>query len=171
MIGGFSQGSAMAMILLLSGELSSMGVDKGRIGGWWGASGWLPFRRQIWEVISNSAEAKERRRRVTAFVRELLDLPAFGDGSESLPDLEGGKYTEGEKIFLAHGARDVKVRPEWGEQMRALLSLGGKGSREGEFGLDYDAQGKIYEGLGHWWCEEEVRDLCCWIEGMVGDLP
>jgi lysophospholipase-2 len=165
-IGGFSQGSAMAMILLLSGELDRIGVERERIGGWVGISGWLPFRLQIISSITPptsippSPSLVQKRTEVRTYIRTLLSLPAFNPE----PRLEAQEQQQ--KIWLGHGGLDAKVRTEWGEQMRCLL---GGGEGEGERGLGYDVKGRVYEGVEHWWCEQEVRELCWWIKSTVDE--
>ncbi|KUJ18975.1 alpha/beta-hydrolase [Mollisia scopiformis] len=186
-LGGFSQGSAMGVIAVLSGEL-------GGIGGFVGLSGWLPFRRQIdevmgeekeglraesevvekgergwkkpwrlmWDfvlscaakvswmfswilrrrsrkVVTSEQEKQVTRRRGLAvqYVRTLLSLPSrILDIETTMP------------ILLGHGDQDLKVRYEWALQMRHSL-----------LGMGLNLKSKTYDGVKHWYCEPEMKDL------------
>ncbi|KAI9052823.1 hypothetical protein LZ554_003096 [Drepanopeziza brunnea f. sp. 'monogermtubi'] len=149
MLLGFSQGSAMGMMLLLGGELQRMGVSHG-FGGFVGLSGWLPFRRQIQDAIldgfpkTSTAEDSGATHGESAmiFVRKLLGL-----------DLAGQEWRPTPKAFdvpilLAHGELDRKVRLEWGTQLRDVLQT-----------LGNNVSLKTYHELAHWWSEDEMRDV------------
>lgn len=203
-IGGFSQGSAMAVIGMLSGEFED-GVLGVSVGGLVGFSGWLPFRGQvddvmkfdqekdpdvekqvtkkekggewwrgwfgwIWEYIErcrariswlpryvprkyriiteheNGNEEERKRRRVQEYIRNLLSLPPRSLGiNPKMP------------ILLGHGAVDQKVEYEWALQMRHSLM---------EMGLNM--KGRRYEGVGHWYCQEEMRDFVGFLREIWG---
>ncbi|CZR55818.1 uncharacterized protein PAC_05706 [Phialocephala subalpina] len=190
-LGGFSQGCAMGVVGLLSGEFESLGL-----GGFVGFSGWLPFRRQVDEAIhyregsdvesqiakklervrrkglrsylrrlwtvflrwigriswllpwilrrhlmkENAGaedEVSRRRRQAVQYIRTLLSLPPQTlDIGPQIP------------ILLGHGAEDQKVKHEWALQMQDTLI---------DMGLNVKA--RRYEGVAHWYCEEEMRDL------------
>ncbi|PVH80314.1 alpha/beta-hydrolase [Cadophora sp. DSE1049] len=147
-IAGFSQGSAMGLILLLGGELQRQGLV-GRLGAFAGLSGWLPFRRQIEEIISRESVGLSdgggvatMRNATTNYVRELLGLECAGDkwhpGSEFL----------GIPVFLGHGELDVKMKFEWGLQLRDTLEQ-----------LEMEVEFRSYVGLEHWWNEQEMTDI------------
>lgn len=153
-IGGFSQGAAMAGILALSGELSMSSSDSNiGIGGLVLMSGWLPFREQIQEAIedgnmqvgaihSGSSISKAR-----SYILALLSL--------SNPQAPQTMQEFNLPIFMGHGGADEKVRVEWGEQMGdVLLDVGGE--------VNFNA----YEGLRHWWCGEEMGDLVVWLSRL-----
>lgn len=102
-----------------------------------GMSGYLPFRRQI-------AEVKGVWREVVSFVRELLGLEAGVEGlDESLV------------MFLTHGDADVKMKKLWGDEMRNVLEA-----------LEIDIRWTSYPGLGHWWNEQEMRDVAVFLRGI-----
>ncbi|KAH7355199.1 Alpha/Beta hydrolase protein [Rhexocercosporidium sp. MPI-PUGE-AT-0058] len=151
-LAGFSQGAAMGLMLLLSGELHRRGFVHG-LGGFIGLSGWLPFRRQIKEAISRKhagqpgevstgSDTTTKRGRTMAYVRELL-------GFESVDDLWSHDLNPLDlPVFLGHGELDVKVRLQWGLQMKDTLE---------ELGVNVDF--KSYASLEHWWSDEEVKDV------------
>ncbi|KAE8443524.1 hypothetical protein EG329_001764 [Mollisiaceae sp. DMI_Dod_QoI] len=197
-LGGFSQGSAMAVVGLLSGEFEGVGI-----GGVVGFSGWLPFRKQVDEAILGDQEprkdldveirsvegiekrkrrgllrwiwtyflrcaariswflpwmlrkhflkattaehdpqAVQRRKSAVQYIRSLLSLPPRTlDIDPSLP------------ILLGHGAADQKVKYEWALQMRhSLMDMG------------LNLKSRRYEGVEHWYCGEEMRDLVTFLK-------
>lgn len=151
-LAGFSQGSAIGLMLLLSGELHRRGVERG-FGGFIGLSGWLPFRRQIEEVIWRDHDSHlegrsacddiiTRRKDTTTYIRKLLGL-GTADGQWS-----PGPNSWDVPLLLGHGKLDVKVKLEWGLQLKDTL---------GE--LEMDVEFKSYVGLEHWWNEEEMKDV------------
>ena len=153
-LGGFSQGAAMAVILLLSGELERAGVTSG-FGGVIGMSGWLPLRSHIDEVIKSQSqfsgsadeELREKRKRARGFLGRYLDLDDYGDRSSEVAWERDDEWFD-VPILLGHGRVDEKVRFEWGLQMGEVLTKMGLG-----------VQRKSYADLGHWWNEEEMADV------------
>ncbi|KAG9233634.1 Alpha/Beta hydrolase protein [Amylocarpus encephaloides] len=132
-IGGFSQGAAMSAVLSVSGILEREGLS-GKIAGLALLSGWLPFRRQIISSLSSSASPSSSSRQRTA-AKALTRILGLGD-QESSDVMDT-------PIFLAHGGGDVKVKFQWGQEMRDGLA---------ELGLDVRAEegeGWGEEGLGH----------------------
>ncbi|APA08816.1 hypothetical protein SS1G_02610 [Sclerotinia sclerotiorum 1980 UF-70] len=145
-VGGMSQGCAMSLILLLSGELDRLGLSR-KLGGFVGFSGWLPFRRQLVEVAAVGKDSMEKRYLVQEWLRSELGLPPAAplDSTESL-----GKDM---RIFLAHGTGDGKVKPEWGEDMKKILEAVG-----------YKVEWKLYEDLGHVVVADELNDMVGFIK-------
>ncbi|KAG9242940.1 Alpha/Beta hydrolase protein [Calycina marina] len=141
-IGGFSQGSAMSIFLLLSGELESLGIGSGNggVAGVVKMSGWLPFRRQIGEVIDQITpeDGLSRRKAVRRYVRNLLELEEMECEDEFL-DVP---------VWLGHGEADEKMKLHWGVEMRDMLSA-----------IGIDVSMSTYPGLAHWWDEREMGDL------------
>jgi predicted esterase len=132
---GFSQGSTMGTMLLLS-ELERLGAMYD-FGGFVGLNGWLGFRRQIEELISNTTIVTEesgarRREATTTYVRGLPELDSPGQEYKFNP--KGFEIP----VFLSHGETDEKVRFEWGKQMQDILCK-----------LDVDVTFRGYEGLAH----------------------
>jgi predicted esterase len=160
--GGFSQGCAMGVMLLLSGELLKFGVDCAvQIGGFVGMSGWLPFRRQISDVLEAplpdstlaGLETPVISKAVIEYTRDLLGLePIALAGREN--DEKG--YLEYE-VWLGHGEEDQKVLMQWGEEMRDVLG-----------GVRCSIMMEGYE-VGHWWCEAEMEGLVEWLRGLWGE--
>ena len=153
-VGGFSQGAAMACIGMLSGVLG--GYQGGRIGGFVGLSGWCPFRVQILDAISAAEKQLTTPQKLTQeqkfvsavlYVSGFLGLKGLGEG-----DKIGAQPIP---VFLGHGGEDTKMKPEWGRGMRDLLGS-----------MMVDVRWEIYEGLGHWWDERETSDLVRFLESV-----
>ena len=155
-IAGFSQGSAMGLMLLLGGELQRQGLSR-RVGAFVGLSGWLPFRRQIEEIISrecvrfsDGGDVGAARNATTAYLRQLLRLRSADDkwnlhfGSHRIPS------------FFGHGELDVKVKFEWALQLRDILEQ-----------LEMDINFRSYKGLEHWWDEQEMTDVAEFLQKKV----
>lgn len=151
-VAGFSSGAALTALGMLSGEWEIGGV----IGGYVGMSGWLPFRLNI-ERVLNAAEAWQRMSSVRGHVRDILGFNEMKKQKESEPvglvrerqrsELEGAKEDR-TKILLCHGEIDVKMRYEWGAQMKETLQR-----------IGFNFQFKSYPKLDHWICGEELVDL------------
>lgn len=145
-VGGLSQGCAMSVILLLSGELDRLEVLH-KIGGFVGFSGWLPFAKQIAEVAAAGKDWRQKRILVRNWLRCELGLPSLQPRDDMLVATEGDM-----KIFLAHGTNDTKVKLEWGEDMKKVLEIVG-----------YSVEWKLYEGLGHVIIPEELTYMASFI--------
>lgn len=140
---GFSQGSALLAMAVLSGEL-----EQGGIGGVVGMSGWLPFRREIAEAVAahSLAGVNVKRNQAREHIRKLLGLEKEGGAEGAWNDAP---------LWLGHGKEDAKVLLKWGEKMRDVMS-----------DLEVDIRWNVYEGLAHWWCEEEVGDIAEFFESI-----
>ncbi|THV47681.1 hypothetical protein BGAL_0295g00040 [Botrytis galanthina] len=145
-IGGLSQGCAMSVILLLSGELDRLEVLQ-KVGGFVGFSGWLPFAKQIAEVAAAGKDWRQRRILVQSWLRCELSLPSSQPRDGMMIYMEGDM-----RILLAHGTNDTKVKLEWGEDMRRVLESVG-----------YSVEWKLYEGLGHVIIPEELTYMASFI--------
>jgi predicted esterase len=172
-LGGFSQGAAMAIVLLLSGELEQVGVGAG-FGGVVGLSGWLPLRSQIDQAIKDESHVYDtaievwgdKREKVRGFLRSYLELDDYGEGDNEVGSRKEGKGWLDIPVFLGHGQVDEKVRCDWGLQMADVL-----------VGLGLNVQRKVYDGVAHWWNEEGIADMAgflgkVWrgdLGGMVGE--
>ncbi|PQE06045.1 acyl- thioesterase protein [Rutstroemia sp. NJR-2017a BBW] len=111
-IGGFSQGSAMSVFLLLSGELERLGVGD-RVVGLVGWSGWLPFRRQIEEVAGTGEGWRDGRKRVEGYVRRLVGLGEGGWGEDG----DGGGEADREG-YIVSGEKEEDRQIEDSRQMK-----------------------------------------------------
>lgn len=127
---GFSQGSAMGVVMLLAGLLD-IGIEA-----FIGLSGWLPFRAQIEDALSKGSRSSAQQ-----YIRSLLQLHPL-PSSPHAP-----------RIWLGHGALDTKVKLEWAEQMSEILPRA-----MGE-GMSIELEKNVYQGLAHWWNEEEMAGI------------
>lgn len=162
---GFSQGAAVASVLLLSGELERAGISSGLLGVV-GMSGWLPLRAQIQECIRDNSHiydtvdqgVRAKRIKTREYLRGYLELDdceegvgevvGRGDNHDNVIDIP---------IFLGHGKVDEKVKLEWASQMADVLL---------ELGLN--VQRKAYDGLAHWWNEEEIAEVARFVNKVWG---
>ena len=133
----------MSVMLLLSGELERLGIGQGPggIAGFVGQSGWLPFRRQIGEVVAAAGyDEVGKKEAVREYVRRLLLLePLACTDDKSFLDVP---------VWLGHGEIDEKVKLQWGQEMRDVL-----------LGIGVEVELSTYRGLAHWWNEQEMVDL------------
>ena len=165
-LGGISQGCAMALFLLLSLESP--------IGGFVGLSGWLPFRNDIDEIAhaetiqdtkedgpsvlfgtSDENVVCDPQTDAIKFVRDILS--SEGDDIESS---KIGQISLTTPLFLGHGEDDQKIRYERGEEAaQTLRSLG------------MLIQWKGYSGLGHWYkIPDEIDDIVEFLRTKIGTL-
>lgn len=152
-LGGFSQGCALSMVLLLSGELNGLGVLD-RLGGFVGLSGWLPFAKQLREIVTPENDWRENRLLVQIWLRRELGLP--------LPQPRGISSLSEDRmsVLLAHGTSDEKVKLEWGEDMKGVLELVG-----------YEVEWKEYKDMRHIVVPKELVDMTEFIAHMSKTNP
>jgi predicted esterase len=161
---GFSQGAAMAVILLLSGELEKLEILS-ELGGVIVMSGWLPLRAKFHKIVTakslvQSTEedaSKDGRTKAREFLRKYLDLDHDGDGHKDETQVTGDIEFLDTPLLLAHGKADEKVRFEWGSQMMDVLT---------ELGLSIEL--KSYGNLAHWWTEKEIADIAEFLGKVTG---
>ncbi|KFZ12275.1 hypothetical protein V501_04309 [Pseudogymnoascus sp. VKM F-4519 (FW-2642)] len=136
-LGGISQGAAVGMWTLLCGE------KRETLGGFVGASTWLPFAGHIGEYVGKGGEDSPGRNFVESkmsHLRHLVTRPRESRGVLNTP------------VFLGHGIDDEMVNIELGRQARKVL---------GQLGME--VEGKEYQGAeldGHWFkVPEEMDDI------------
>lgn len=164
-VGGLSQGCAVALHVLLSFE--SDVVEDGALGGFVGMSGWLPFRKALEGIVKppyehldsndpferdnydSSLDNQSAGVRVMNFVRDNMDLPPM------TTDLPACLQTP---VFLGHGEIDEKVCVKLGREAASTLE-----------GMGMDITWKAYEKLGHWYkVPEEIDDIVGFLRYKVG---
>lgn len=153
--GGLSQGCAMSLSILLTLEFP--------LGGFVGMSGWLPFRRDIYDIINSnktpddegvedifsfggSEEEEVLDPSVAAinFVRDLLCIDAL-----DISTLKNAQMSLTTPVFLAHGEDDEKIKVTLGQEAAQTLSS-----------IGIQTTWKSYPGLGHWYkIPEEIDDI------------
>ncbi|KAJ3499535.1 hypothetical protein NLG97_g242 [Lecanicillium saksenae] len=143
LFGGISQGGAIAMWMLLCRGTES------RIGAFFAASTWLPFAKNIQQVLN--ARAKEEAgtadqhaapMEYDSFIRQAMQ----GTETKQRSNPERSHV----KVFLGHGLDDAYVDVELGRQARHVLSAAG-----------FDVEWKEYSGAeeeGHWLQEPNEMD-------------
>lgn len=144
-VGGFSSGAALAVFGMLSGAW-------GAVAGVVELSGWLPFKKQIEGVIEKNWRREEGASRgaVRGYLRDLVDLDDMREDKE-----EGAEVSERKKVLLCHGKKDIKVKYDWGVDMREVLKR-----------MEERIECRGYEELEHWFCEEEMGDVVEFLKGV-----
>ncbi|RFU30038.1 hypothetical protein B7463_g6283, partial [Scytalidium lignicola] len=154
-LGGLSQGCAMALAVLLSLEFP--------LGGFVGMSGWLPFRNDIDEIIRSVA---------TEFSNGDDDISPFEEtdsGGNLDPSIMAINFARDilsmdelspltsineqtslvTPVLLCHGIEDEKIKCTLGEEADNTLSS-----------LGMQITWKSYSGLGHWYkIPDEINDI------------
>lgn len=126
-----------------------------------GMSGWLPFRRDLRQVVGVDQGAdgdffEEEDRggddsgapSVVAFERELLDL------NDSIKDPT--RTSMSTPVFVSHGARDGEVVPERGNDLVETFGTAG-----------YDVTWKVYEDLWHAMNGAKVQDMVDFVKNRL----
>ncbi|KIH94166.1 phospholipase/carboxylesterase [Sporothrix brasiliensis 5110] len=171
-LGGLSQGCAMALICLIALERP--------IGRFVGMSGWLPFQKEIEARAGAGAAAVDRSELESVllggantakygphrslangidYVRELLQLEnVVSDGTHAILSTP---------VFLGHGTADDKVKISLGEAAQYTMCR-----------LGFDVAWKAYAEQGHWYkIPDEIDDIvafvstkCRWIGDKQPDM-
>lgn len=153
-LGGLSQGCAMSLTILLSLEFP--------LGGYFGMSGWLPFREDIEDVIAlveeeddpfadNEAdgEAPEPLLMAVSLVRDILSVEVAAPSSD--------RTSLTTPVLLCHGEDDEKVKCRLGKETAQCLSS-----------LGMQVTWKCYPGLGHWYkIPDEIDDIFEFLKGIL----
>lgn len=96
-------------------------------------------------------------------IRDILDLPIISteeDSSQNESSIQGLCHLQ-TPVFLGHGSEDPKVSVKLGEKMTHVLSTG----------MGMDVTWKAYEGLRHWYRDEdEIQDILKFLQSHVA-LP
>jgi predicted esterase len=152
-LGGLSHGCAMGLAFML-------GLDFA-LGGFVGMSGWLPFQRDLHDILNSSlpdeaedifdrTEAGEGSRDATVdallFQREIL--------STERNDTDKIKNCLSTPVFIGHGEVDEKVKVSLGEGIVSTLRS-----------MGVDVTWRLYQDQGHWYrIPEEVDDIVQFID-------
>lgn len=163
-IGGLSQGGALALYALLTYD----DLGKGKLGGVVGLSTWLPFEKILREVRyqDNRDEIRDESvdrnevdsgpmmtavQKVLRYAREYLTPMNPTSAAESIP------ASINTPIFLAHGAKDEHIRPANAKAAADLLE-----------GLGWDVDWRLYEDLEHCYSPDELEDMTIWLSVKIG---
>jgi lysophospholipase-2 len=138
-LGGISQGCAIAVMTLLSCNL--------RIGGVMGICGWMPFQGEIAHIAKSSTGSA-----IAQQVRSILD------NTEPVPvDVQSPEIAQ-TKIFLAHSMDDETVPSSHGVGLKTTLEY-----------LGYEVAWTLYEDGGHWIHPSHgVDDLAKFLDVIIG---
>ncbi|KFY40146.1 hypothetical protein V494_03619 [Pseudogymnoascus sp. VKM F-4513 (FW-928)] len=143
-LGGISQGAAVGMWTLLCGE------ERGRLGGFVGASTWLPFAAYIGEYVSKDGEKNSGTDFVASMMSHLRRLVAQPREFRGVLDTP---------VFLGHGVDDEMVGIQLGRQARKTLEH-----------LGMEIKSKEYNGAeldGHWVkVPEEMDDIARFLRAV-----
>lgn len=151
-LGGLSQGCAMALVFLLALDESES------VGGFVGMSGWLPFQAEMearvgeGEGVTNGTATNGTVANARAYVRELLQWTGnqgHGQGSQGDPGRETKVDIRSTPVFLGHGEADDKIKVSLGEDARRTLCR-----------LGFDVEWQVYTEQGHWYkVPDEIDDV------------
>lgn len=159
-LGGLSQGCAMAVFMLLSLDFP--------IGGFVGLSGWLPFRYDILELIGSGAadavfgedsddSGKGESSAPIQAVNLVRDILSKDDIDTENPNHARENLGLATPVFLGHGAADPKTKCSLGKEAADTLQM-----------LGMDVTWRCYPELGHWYkIPEEIDDM---VEYLTGKL-
>lgn len=153
-LGGLSQGCATALIALLT-------WDGEPIAAGFGMCGWLPFRKQMEDIVIASESGVENAKGGEDDLFETLG-EAAGDGDDDAPtqaiaflkeELEMSAESRSTAVqqvplFLSHGVEDDKVPVELGREAVSCLKR-----------LGVNIEWREYDGLGHWYSGTMLFDL------------
>ncbi|MCJ1243832.1 hypothetical protein MMC30_001029 [Trapelia coarctata] len=161
-LGGLSQGCATALYSLLTFEPAQTEIPQTRtaIGAVVGMSGWLPFCKQILDIIAQEEDTGgeddpfDRCEQVSAgskevqalgFVRENIDMPPLTTLEPLAPKTP---------VFLGHGTADDTVDVSLGKEAASALR-----------GLGNDVTWAAYRGFYHWYKEpDEIDDIITFLQ-------
>ncbi|RYP14231.1 hypothetical protein DL765_006511 [Monosporascus sp. GIB2] len=167
-LGGISQGCAMALSFLLA-------LDH-PLGGYIGMCGYLPFQKDIEDAVSDESMAEIDED--DPFASEDDDIDPHADQQLSLADPavkaqvferdllclpplpSRGKETTAcsTPVYLGHGDADEKKPYALGEAAARTMHTAG-----------YEVSWKLYPGLGHWYkIPDQIDDVVEFIRGPVG---
>jgi lysophospholipase II len=159
-LGGISQGCAVAIITLLTGEC--------RIGAFLGFNGWMPLMDRVKKAVSETsghdASSRKKCERIAVALNSSL---GFGSGGDRHPlgnmldnaaDVPHAGHLLHTPSFLSHTADDEVIDIVLGKQMRDTL---------GSMGL-HAVVWKEYESGGHWIPElEGFEDIVEFLSEVV----
>lgn len=151
---GLSQGCAMSLIssLLWQGEEFAATI---------GMCGWLPLRKRMeFAVADDQIECDDDPfggdstsgdisplQAAIGYLRDELDMPLTNGDTE--------KTTLKIPRFLGHGTEDEKVPVRLGQEAACFMR---------ELGIDTDFI--QYDGLGHWYSEQMLKDIISFIDRL-----
>lgn len=154
-VGGLSQGCAMALVSMILWEGEKLGAC-------FGMCGWLPFSQKMADAISDKGQVVEDG--VEHSQADITD-PATAASSRLRSELHlppGAhppiQHLHELGVFLGHGVEDEKVPVSLGREASNLLS-----------DLGMKVSWKEYEGLGHWYSSEMLFDIVEFLQHQLYD--
>ncbi|KAF2869239.1 Alpha/Beta hydrolase protein [Massariosphaeria phaeospora] len=161
---GLSQGCAASIVATLLWEGEAFGALVGMCG-------YLPFRKGMHDCVDDAGDGEKdssgeagddgedmferddedsgggtKFERAVAWLRE--ELQASKHGGEIAP-------MQSISVFMGHGTDDDKVPCEIGRSAAEFLG-----------GIDVKVDWKEFEGLGHWYSEDMLRDVVQFLKGL-----
>ena len=148
-LGGFSQGSAMALFALLAYRPLNR---EGHLGGFVGLSGWLPLKKSLDGLLSDfsdknqgeGGEASDVNTRISTLLRNQVGLPPVDASPPKLENI---------CIFLGHGEADNEAPLDLARQTTDSFN---------DLGLNVIS--KTYDALGHAWRSgDQIDDVAAFL--------
>ncbi|KAK6509683.1 hypothetical protein TWF481_004414 [Arthrobotrys musiformis] len=137
---GISQGCAVGNMVVMR--------YPGRLGGFAGMCGWLPFISHIEGILKEGGEDG-----TPGDVMKVLEYVEgrLGNGSGTI---QREDVTEMLKtpVFITHGIDDPKVVPKCGERLQSAFR-----------GMGFEEVSWATYKVGHWWCDEQIVHIIAWL--------
>ncbi|KAH8719553.1 Alpha/Beta hydrolase protein [Phaeosphaeriaceae sp. PMI808] len=158
---GLSQGCAASIVATLLWEGNPFG-------GLVGMCGYLPFRKGMYDLLhcaqneendvddiferdSEDSEGENKFEEAVAWLREELEIQREGNKEIVQPPMQSTP------VFMGHGMGDEKVPYSIGRMAAEFLK-----------DIGVNIEWAEYEGLGHWYSEEMLRDIVQFLNTLKG---
>ncbi|PGH17615.1 hypothetical protein AJ79_00976 [Helicocarpus griseus UAMH5409] len=173
-IGGLSQGAVVALATALSFDAGGGGGGE-PLGGCVAMSGWLAFQKELMALAGgklgededaaavvvdqedHEEEFQQRNPKIAVkaanwFRENILNIPPLVAADSQTP-LSLPKTP----LWIAHGAMDGHVKPQYGEEAAKTMER-----------LGWNVTFMLYDDLGHWYMPDELEDMAIYLNVMVG---
>ena len=173
-LGGLSNGAAMAMITVLLMIGHGRLHQERRLGGLFALCGWLPYAHEMKrraegaeagkhdQIATDDGREAQSCNEVYSWLCTLLEGP-HGTEMAELEQAASARTFQGHSngllrsLFLAHGKDDNVVPIERFDDASSTMAA-----------LGCEVISKTYDGLGHWYSDQMLADLVAWTQTQSG---
>ncbi|OAT14516.1 hypothetical protein BDBG_09524 [Blastomyces gilchristii SLH14081] len=178
-VGGFSQGGVVALGAAVAFDAEADGGGEA-LGGCVAMSPWLPFQRDLIRLVGSEGEKdtgtavvgeeeeedKDRApepdpslavKAKTWFRENILGIPPPPVATDPQPQSQSSASPPKTPIWIAHGALDEHVLPQFGEDAAKTLEA-----------LGWNVTFMLYDDLSHWIMRDELADLAIFLNVVAG---
>ncbi|OJD10355.1 hypothetical protein ACJ73_09829 [Blastomyces percursus] len=177
-VGGFSQGGVVALGAAMAFDAEADGCGEA-LGGCVAMSTWLPFQRELMGLVGSEGgedrgtavvdeEDEEEDGAPTPdpnlaikakrwFRENILGIPPPPGATDSQSQYPASASPPKTPIWLAHGALDEHVLPQFGEDAAKTLEA-----------LGWNVTFMLYDDLSHWIMRDELADLAIFLNVVAG---